>query len=138
MRLFLDSSALVKRYVREPGTDTVVARCKEADEIVVSVLAVPELAAAFNRMRREGKMSPQEYDATMRELAADMTEVAVTELSPLIVDGAIACLERTPLRTLDALQVASGMAAVPDIFLSADQRQCAAARQFGLSVEALS
>ena len=40
MRLFLDSSALAKRYVLENGSDRVVELCREADEVVLSSLLV--------------------------------------------------------------------------------------------------
>jgi len=43
MRILLDSSALAKRYVCEPGTEQVLSRCRDADEIVLSVLCVPAL-----------------------------------------------------------------------------------------------
>ena len=48
MRTYFDTSALAKRYVREPGTETVLKKCSEATEIVISVISVPELMSALN------------------------------------------------------------------------------------------
>jgi len=39
MRLFADSSALAKRYLPEPGRETVLARCAAADEMIISFLS---------------------------------------------------------------------------------------------------
>ena len=39
MRVFFDSSAFVKRYVREAGTDAVLAWCDQASEMGLSAIA---------------------------------------------------------------------------------------------------
>ena len=41
MRVFFDSSALVKRYIGEAGTDEVLAWCDKATELAIAVIAVP-------------------------------------------------------------------------------------------------
>lgn len=58
MRVFFDSSALVKRYVREAGTDAVRRWCDQATEIVLSGIALPELVSSFCRLQREAKNQP--------------------------------------------------------------------------------
>jgi len=54
-----------------------------------------------------------------------------------VILRAIRVLEMWPLRSADALQVASAQLWGADVFLSADRRQCAAARGAGLEVEEL-
>ena len=56
MRVFFDSSAFIKRYVQEAGTDTVIGWCDRATEIGLSGIALPEIISAFCRLRREGKV----------------------------------------------------------------------------------
>jgi uncharacterized protein with PIN domain len=49
MIVYLDTSALAKLYVEEPGMETVKARLAPADVVATSVIVYPELRAAFNR-----------------------------------------------------------------------------------------
>lgn len=135
MRLFLDSSALAKRYVVEPGTDIVLERCREADEVLLSVLAPAEVASALNRLRREMKLILGQYRRLKAEVLLDCAEATTLEITPDVVHLAIRCLELEPLRALDALHVATAQHFGCDLFLSADQPQVVAARRFGLRAE---
>ena len=135
MRLFLDSSAFAKRYIAEPGSDRVAARCAEADQALLSVIALPEAMSTLNRLRREGKLSDDGYLALKQDIVADLGQATIIDLTPSVVARAVVCLERSPLRALDAIHVASAMECSPDLFLSADRRQCQAARGMGLKVE---
>ncbi|MBM4035193.1 MAG: type II toxin-antitoxin system VapC family toxin [Planctomycetes bacterium] len=135
MRLFLDSSALAKRYVREVGTDRVVALCTEADEVIVSVIALPEVVSTLNRLRREGRLTESEYATMKQEVVDDLTEAITMDVSPSIVEKALVRLERSPLRASDALHIASAQEAGPDLFLTGDRRQRGGASDAGLRVE---
>lgn len=135
MRIFLDSSALAKRYLEELGSDQVARRCQEADEIVLSVLCVPELISGFNRLRREGAFSPARYRALKGDLAADVEEASVIDLTAAVIDRAIVCLERARLRALDAIQVACAIESGCDVFLTADRAQGEAARRLRVKTE---
>lgn len=135
MRVFLDSSALVKRYIREPGTERVIQLCREADELLLSVLCAPEIISTFNRLRREEKLPMARYRQLKRDLALDLDQSTLIDLVPSVVNRAVSCLERAPLRTLDALQTASAIESFSDLFVTADRRQAAAAEKLGLKTE---
>jgi len=137
MRLFLDSSALIKRYIAERGTEQVVRFCREAEEIVISAICAPELISAFQRLRREGKLSSRQYRALKKDLAADLIQAATVRLDEVVLSRTVETLERTTVKTLDAIHIASAFEASCDLLLSADQRQCEAARKMGLRVEEL-
>ena len=51
MRVFFDSSAFAKRYVDEVGTPEVLIWCDRANELLLSVIALPELVSAFRSYR---------------------------------------------------------------------------------------
>ena len=135
MRLFLDSSALMKSYLPEPGTDRVLALCAEAQEVIVSVLAVPEGISTLNRVRRQKLISDEDYDALKTTLMNDVGNSTVVPLSPSIVTQAVMCLERAPLRGCDAVHVAAALETAPELFVTGDRRQSSAARELGLKVE---
>ena len=134
MRNYFDSSALAKRYVREPGTEAVLEKCSEATEIVISVICLPELVSAFNRLRRENSITTEQYSSLKNEAIADLRQAMFVELSPAVLQGAVFCLESAPLRAMDAIHIATARRTGCDSFISADTRQCDAARQLGLAV----
>ena len=53
MILYLDTSALVKRYVREAGTDEVIAFVESAESVGSVSLTRVEMAAAFAKTVRQ-------------------------------------------------------------------------------------
>jgi uncharacterized protein len=51
MRVFFDSSAFAKRYLLESDSCFTLDWCDKATELALSVIAIPELIAAFCRLR---------------------------------------------------------------------------------------
>jgi hypothetical protein len=134
MNVFLDSSALAKRYLQEPGTNHLEEILSSASSLGVSVICVAEVISAFCRLRREGKLSPLQYVNAKRALLADIEDCSVTDVTDQVMARAIDLLEGQPLRSSDSLHVASAAEWAADLFVSADARQCAAARGYGLHV----
>ncbi|MBI2344306.1 MAG: type II toxin-antitoxin system VapC family toxin [Deltaproteobacteria bacterium] len=137
MRLFLDSSALAKRYVEESGTVAVADHCAQATEILLCIVTIPEMISAFNRLRREKKLTAKHYRQMKADFARDIEQATILDLSELVLQYTIQCLERAPLKALDALQLGCALSAHCDLFLSADQRQLQAARRLRLPVESV-
>ena len=135
MRVFFDSSAFVKRYVSEAGTEAVLAWCDRASEIGLSGIALPEIVSAFCRLRREGRINDTQYRQLKSLLLADIEDAAICDLSPEVLAQSIASLEANILRGMDAIHVGSAIALKVDVFISADQRQRDAAIRAGLRVE---
>ncbi len=137
MNVFLDSSALAKGYIEEPGSDRVEEILSSASALAVSVLCLPEVVSALSRRRRERKLSARQYLEAKQALLKDIEEASVIDVSDQVVARAVELLERWPLRSSDALQVASAAEWSAELFVSADERQCAAARAYALKVEKL-
>jgi predicted nucleic acid-binding protein len=136
MRVFFDSSAFVKRYVNEVGTDTVIGWCDRATEIGLSGIALPEIISAFCRLRREGKIDDTQYRQLKSLLLADIEDAAICDLTPAVLAQSIASLESNVLRGMDAIHIGSAVVLMADVFVSADLRQREAAARAGLRVEA--
>jgi predicted nucleic acid-binding protein len=137
MRVFLDTSAFVKRYVSEAGTDAVLEWCDKATEIILSGIALPEIISAFCRCNREGKITDTQYRQLKSLLLADIEDVAICDLTPAVLGLAISSLEKNVLRGMDAIHIGSAIALRADIFISADQRQLDAAARMGLRIESI-
>jgi hypothetical protein len=136
--VFLDSSALAKRYLEEDGSDRVAELWAAATTVGISTLCPIEVVSALTRQRRENRMNMAQYALARASLFEDVDGVSVLALTAEVVSRAIELIEEAwPLRALDALHVASAMHWSADLFVSADRRQCAAARGAGLQVEEL-
>ena len=134
MRVFFDSSAFVKRYVREEGTDVVLSWCDQATELCLSGIALPEIVSAFCRLLREDLVSPVQYRHLKTMLMADISDAAICDLAPEVIRQSIIRLEKNAMRGMDAIHLGSALALKVDLFVSADARQCDAATQAGLRV----
>ncbi len=61
MRTFFDTSAFVKRYIEEPGSERVMEIRSEAGHLVLSLICLPEMISTLNHLVREGKLSGDQY-----------------------------------------------------------------------------
>ena len=134
MKVFLDTSALAKRYVAEQGSDQVLAVCQRADSLVISVICLPELISTLCRLVREEKLASAAYRALKGGMMANLADVDICEITQEVLASVVSLLELHPLRAMDGLHVACALACAPDAFVSADHRQISAARKAGLSV----
>lgn len=132
MKAYLDSSSFAKRFINEAGSDRVEATCAEATELGLSVLCVPEIVSALNRRRRERTLTRAQYSSAKRRLLEDVRDADIINLTTSVVGSSISVLERSPVRTLDALHVGCALEWAADLFVSSDKRQLDAAKRAGL------
>jgi predicted nucleic acid-binding protein len=141
---FLDTSALVKRYHRERGSEVIDALFTEQDRrIIISDLSIIEFGSALSKKVREGEISPEKYQRALGLFCQDI----VTEIIQVEILGdedkalAATLIEkygfRANLRTLDSLQLAVMKRAVQselDQVVCADRTFCSIMQQEGLTV----
>jgi len=132
MRAFFDTSAFVKRYIEEPGSERVMEICGEAEHLVLSLICLPEMISTLNRLVREGKLSGDQYRRIKDLILGDFEDIEVCDITTEVVKQTIGCLEKNPLRALDALQLGCALVVGPDLFVSSDRRQIEAALREGL------
>jgi predicted nucleic acid-binding protein len=137
LNVFLDSTALAKRYVQESGSDRVEEILSSASSLGVSVICLSEVISALCRRRREKKLSKQQYLKAKQAIFADIEDTSVINLTDQVIARAVELLERWPLRSSDSLHIACAAEWSADLLVSADEKQCAAARSYGLQVEQL-
>ena len=133
MNIMFDSSAFAKRYIAEPGSEQVDAILQNAAQLGLSALCVPEIVSALNRRVREGVLPHSGYEQAKAQLAADVGDAIVLQLTPEVVATAVTLLESHPLRAMDALHIAGALVWQADLFVTADRRQHDAAQQSSLN-----
>ena len=84
MIAYFDSSALVKRYVRESGSERVMALLEEATPATSGFSSI-EIASAFARRCREGRLDDSLRRRMLRDLDADLESFYLVELVPEVV-----------------------------------------------------
>jgi len=141
MKLFLDSSALIKLFHSEAGTSSLRQLLLSADSApYVSELARLEFYSALYRLRREKNIGRRGLLAALEEFEADWSTYSVEPLGTLVTQESIALLkefgEEFGLRTLDALHMATFVLLAEDdwLFVVADQRLAQIVRSRGFQV----
>ncbi|MFZ2096543.1 MAG: type II toxin-antitoxin system VapC family toxin [Anaerolineales bacterium] len=71
MILYLDASALVKRYIQEKGSQDVNAWIEAADMVVTGLISRVEIAAAIARAGRMKLIKPDESLAALRQFRSE-------------------------------------------------------------------
>jgi len=111
---YLDTSALVKRYLPEAGSGWVNSLVS-SNPVAVSLLAAVELASALARRTREGDLTPEQRDTVFRSFLADARDYVILAVTQGITEDAATMLLTSPpsvaLRTLDALHLAAARVA---------------------------
>jgi uncharacterized protein len=129
--LYVDSSALLKRYVDEPDSDAADSLLRSDASLVTTRHTIIEVRRNLARLLEGRPLS-----AARSAFARDLEVLSIVELDEATCDAAAAVAEVTGVRTLDALHLAAaqrlGGPAVP--FLTFDVRQAQAARSLGLTV----
>ena len=138
MIYFLDTSALLKRYVEEEGSEYIRQLLTRPDlSFHQSFLTPLEMTPALYRRHRGGLLSNQELVQILNAYTAHTQDRYATILhSNSLMTLAASLIARHPLRTLDAIQPAAALTlqstfppdASPLTFVSGDDRLIAIAR----------
>lgn len=132
---YLDTSALVKRYVDEAGSASVRSLFRGRHVATVRV-AYAELAATLARLVRQGHLNEDARDRVVARLDRDFAAMSVVEVRPALLRGVPDLVARRPLRGYDAVHLAAALAiragGTTVTFWAADRGLLAAACAEGL------
>ena len=109
MILYCDTSALIKRYVEEDGTDEVDILWRNALYISTSAVAFAETSAAFGRKLREGTLTEFEYAAAIKAFKADLYSIIIVPITPALNKTIERLVIRHPLRGFDSIHLGSAL-----------------------------
>ena len=141
---FLDTSALVKRYIAEIGSNwvKVITNPAVSNDLAISQITWVEVLSALSRRQREGSLSADDFNSVFQYFSNDFdTQYRVIEVDQALIQSAGQLVIQYPLRAYDAVQLASALrvqsifSQIPNmqlIFLSADHRLLNIAHSQGL------
>lgn len=109
MILYVDASAIVKRYVTESRSTHVLALMDEAGAVATSMVSRVEVATAFARAVRVGVLDGTAGRRVHRRFAGEWTDFVRIPVTEALVARADALAWDHGLRGYDAVQLASAL-----------------------------
>jgi len=139
MNLYVDTSALIKRYVRETGSEQVVAHFGQFPIIGTSALTQAEMASAMSKAVRLGWVDESEISLAWQDFLSHWPAYTRLPVSTGIIERAASMAWRHGLRAYDSVHLASALTwkdMVGDevTFACYDQNLLKAAQQEGLQI----
>lgn len=109
MIVYLDASALVKRYVTERGSRETGELSAKADVVATSLVSRAEVAAALAKAVRLGIVEPDNGRRAQRAFANQWPDIAKVPVTEALMSRAEALAWDFALRGYDAVQLASAL-----------------------------
>jgi predicted nucleic acid-binding protein len=147
MVIYLDTSALLKKYVTEVGSNWLHALLTPPQPplVFISQLAIVEATCAFARRFREGSLTPADHTSLLAAFDYDIAySYYLQDFVPTTIDAARRLAYLHPLRAYDAVHLATAWlinqeliadGQPPLTFIAADNRLLTAAKNEGLLIE---
>lgn len=131
MSVYVDSSALLKRYVEEPDSAAADALLRAGGALLTARHTIIEVRRNLSRL-----LSGRDLAAARAAFADDLRSISIIELDESTCETAATIAETMGVRTLDALHLAAAQrVSEPGVgFVTFDLRQAQAARVLGLTV----
>ena len=134
---FFDTSALVKRYHMESGSERVNAIFGDQDNIlIISELAIVELASALQRKQNRGEVTFQTMNDALAQFANEvLSDLLVAGFRSGFIQQVRELVLQHGVRTLDVLQLTSALEfrTLAPVFVCADAKLRQAASDVGLA-----
>jgi predicted nucleic acid-binding protein len=138
MILYCDTSALLKLYIIEAGSDALKTLVQEAEAVAVCRIAWAEAYAALSRRAREVPEDNSLIEQAKAALAYDWPHFVVLEIDQPLVELAGEYADTFALRGYDSIQLAAAfevgrISQTPIFFACFDTRLNKAAKLLGMA-----
>jgi len=107
--IYFDSSALLKRYLKEDGSESVNAILLSEKTIVTSKLAYPEILSAFMRKHRAGELVGKSLRSVIDQFESDWKHFFIIEFHDDLFPTMEALIEKYPLKGADTVHLSSAL-----------------------------
>ena len=109
MILYLDTSALVKRYFQEPFSEAVSEKWRTAEVIVTSSVAYAETMATIFRKRNESGIDNETIQKIIHAFRQDWGSLIRVEVTDSLNKHIDHVIRKYPLRGFDAIHLSSAL-----------------------------
>ena len=107
--IYLDTSALIKRFVNEKGSPLVQSLLQQPEGVATAKIAYAEIFAGLARKLREGHIPKTLHALACRQFERDWPAYLRVDLQDNVLFLARDLIQRHPLRGFDAVHLASAL-----------------------------
>ena len=139
MQIFIDTSALVKLFHEENGTDSITRLIENnKGDLFISELTILEFTSALQRLLRAGYIEKDNLQIAMSAFKDELILFNIRSLNKTVIKGAEQLLTKhghaVGLRTLDSIQLSSYSSLNLDegLFVASDSNLLNAANALGI------
>lgn len=139
---YLDSSAIVKRYIEEPGSDRVrevfLRAYSGSQTLAFSLWNVGEVLGVMDKARNLGRLGEEQYLTARRRFLTEVRRLVklnvliVVGVKPAVLRESWKLVEKYHIYEADALQISSARYSGSSQFLTGDMRLKEVASREGL------
>lgn len=141
MKVYFDTSGLIKKYLSETGSDNVIKMCSSAQALYSSRISYAEMMATLERKIREAKNLEKELRVRIEEFQIHWLSINLIDVNENLKSFLDSILSKHPLKGADAIHLASALYISQKlsgdlVFASADEKLLKAASSEHLSIYA--
>ncbi|MGA2731803.1 MAG: type II toxin-antitoxin system VapC family toxin [Syntrophobacteraceae bacterium] len=107
--IYFDSSALVKRYIEEKGSDKVNALLEEKSVAATSRLTYAEILAAITRRHKTGDIETPAFEKIKKAFKADWKSFTVVEMRTEVFEFVDTVIDRHALKGADSVHLSTAL-----------------------------
>ena len=122
MRIFIDTSTLLKKYIQEEDVDVFEGLLERSAEIVVSPVTWIEMNRAISGKLSERKVTADDAARFRFDVKRDFMYYFKALWNEALEEKALELVCKNNLKTLDAIQLASGVLSDAEFFLTSDEK----------------
>jgi predicted nucleic acid-binding protein len=134
MITYFDTSSLLKFVIKEIGSEENLNIWNLSDEKVCSQLTRTEMHSALMRKVREGSVSVSAVRGRLDEMDNLFADVILVDITSEVIDASCELVKTLPLKSADAIHLATALMVRADLFSSSDKKLCTAASESGIAV----
>jgi predicted nucleic acid-binding protein len=134
---YFDTSTYLKNFVKESGSAQARKLIKK-HRILSSAIVSVECFSALNRKKHAGELKSREFDTLTHKIRESLSHIEIIRLTDEIIARAEQIVASSPVRSLDALHIASALifqqaVQISLLFVTSDIRQLEAAHAHGFA-----
>jgi len=123
MKIFIDTSSLVKKYNLEKGTEKVLEIFQKATEVYISHITYLETLNTLTRRYHQKEITKINLTETIKQLNNDFSFFSVVPWNETAQNACIKLINNYQLKTLDTIQLGSAIQSSPQLFITSDKQQ---------------
>ncbi len=134
--IYIDTSAYLKIFLKEKGSDKVRKLVKE-NSLLASAILTSECFSAFSRRRQGKEINDKTFDRLVNRVKKDLPYIEIVRLTDDVLRRTEEILLQSTVRTLDAVHIASALlfqesTGIDLTFLTSDKKQAEFTHDKGL------